>query len=58
MLEYVEKLTLTPARVTRDDVESLRKAGFDDPAILQIASITSFFAYYNRMADGLGVGKL
>jgi uncharacterized peroxidase-related enzyme len=57
MLEYVEKLTLTPARVQREDVEALRAAGFDDRGILQIAQITSFFAYFNRMADGLGVGR-
>lgn len=57
MLAYVEKLTLTPARVQRADVEALRAAGFDDRGILQIAQITAFFAYFNRMADGLGVGK-
>ena len=57
MLAYVEKLTLTPARMERQDVEALRAAGFDDRAVLQIAQITSFFAYFNRMADGLGVGK-
>jgi alkylhydroperoxidase family enzyme len=57
MLAYVEKLTLTPAEVERADVEALRAAGFDDRAVLQIAQITSFFAYLNRMADGLGVGK-
>jgi uncharacterized peroxidase-related enzyme len=57
MLSYVEKLTLTPARVTREDVDALRAAGFDDRGVLQIAQITSFFAYFNRMADGLGVGR-
>ena len=57
MLGYVEKLTLTPARMERSDVEALREAGFDDRAILQIAQITGFFAYLNRVADGIGVGK-
>jgi uncharacterized peroxidase-related enzyme len=57
MLTYVEKLTLTPARLEREDVDALRAAGFDDRAILQIAQITGFFAYFNRVADGLGVGK-
>jgi uncharacterized peroxidase-related enzyme len=58
MLGYVEKLTLTPARMEHADVEGLREAGFDDRAILQIAQITGFFAYLNRVADGIGVGKL
>ena len=56
MLTYVEKLTRTPAAMTRGDVEALRGHGFDDQAVLQIAAITSFFAYVNRIADGLGVG--
>jgi uncharacterized peroxidase-related enzyme len=56
MLDYVAKLTLTPARMVEDDVESLRKVGFDDTAILQINLIASWFNYINRVADGLGVG--
>jgi uncharacterized peroxidase-related enzyme len=57
MLAYVEKLTLEPASVGRGDVDRLRSAGFDDLAVLQIALIASFFNYFNRMADGLGVGR-
>ena len=57
MLDYVAKLTLTPARMMREDVESLRAAGFDDVAILQINLIASWFNYINRVADGLGVGR-
>jgi uncharacterized peroxidase-related enzyme len=55
MLDYVAKLTLTPASVSREDVQLLREAGFDDRAILDIAQITAYFAYVNRIADGLGV---
>jgi uncharacterized peroxidase-related enzyme len=57
MLDYAAKLTLNPARVTREDLEQLRKAGFDDQGILQINLIASWFNYINRVADGLGVGK-
>ncbi|HXG25158.1 MAG TPA: hypothetical protein VNJ09_11425 [Chthonomonadales bacterium] len=57
MLEYVEKLTLRPAQVQREDVEALRAVGFDDVAILQINLIASWFNYINRVADGLGVGR-
>ncbi len=57
MLDYVAKLTLHPARVTKQDLESLRQAGFDDKAILQINLIASWFNYINRVADGLGVGR-
>ena len=57
MLDYVEKITLAPAKVSRDDLEALRKVGFDDKAILQINLIASWFNYINRVADGLGVGR-
>ena len=55
MLDYVVKLTLTPAEMRREDVETLRGHGFDDTAIYDIAQITALFAYYNRVADGLGI---
>jgi uncharacterized peroxidase-related enzyme len=57
MLDYVVKLTRTPAQVSAEDLQGLRQAGFDDRAILQINLIASWFNYINRVADGLGVGK-
>jgi alkylhydroperoxidase family enzyme len=57
MLGYVEKLTNAPASCSRDDIEALHAAGFDDTAILQINLIASWFNYINRVADGLGVGR-
>ena len=38
MLRYVEKPTLRPGTVEREDVEALREAGFSDPAIGDIAA--------------------
>ena len=58
ILAYAEKLTLTPARMMREDVEALRAAtGLDDRGVLQITMIASFFNYVSRMADALGVGR-
>ena len=37
------------------DVETLREHGFSDRAILDINQITAYYAYVNRIADGLGV---
>ena len=55
MLDYVAKLTRTPAAVTADDTRALREAGFDDRSILDIVQITAYFAFVTRLADGLGV---
>ena len=55
MLDYVAKLTLTPAAVVAADIARLRAAGFGEKAILEINQITGFFAWCNRTVDGLGV---
>lgn len=55
MLDYVAKLTLTPAEMRKGDVDALRDHGFSDRDILDIAMMTALFAYFNRIADGLGV---
>ena len=34
MLEYVEKVTLTPGETVEGDISALREAGFEDRAIL------------------------
>ena len=54
MLEYAEKLTRNPDKVTREDVELLKKY-FTDREILDIALITAYFNFVNRIALGLGV---
>ena len=55
MLRYVDKLTRTPGAVREDDVEALREAGFSDAAILNTCQVAAYYAYVNRLVDGLGV---
>ncbi len=55
MLTYVEKLTLRPWDMVVSDVMALREVGFSDGAILDINQVTGYFAFVNRLADGLGV---
>lgn len=55
MLEFVVKLTLRPQEMSSGDIERLREFGFDDYAVSDIVQITGLFAYYNRLADGLGI---
>ncbi len=54
-LDYAVKLTRTPGAMTRDDVDTLRRSGFSDLAIHDIAQVAAYFNYINRIADGLGV---
>ena len=52
MLEYAIQLTTSPAEA---DVDALRKFGFSDHDILDIVEVTAYYAYANRIADGLGI---
>jgi uncharacterized peroxidase-related enzyme len=52
---YAVKLTLTPWEMGHEDLRPMREAGLSDRDILDAAMITSYFAYVNRLADGLGI---
>lgn len=55
MLDYAVKLTREPWSMTREDVERLRAQGLSDAAILDLNMVVAYYAYVNRIADGLGV---
>ncbi len=55
MLDFVKRSTEEPDSVERKDIEDLRKVGFSDEDILNIAMITSYFNFVNRIALTLGV---
>lgn len=55
MLNYAEKLTIRPWDMVQADVVTLRESGFSDAAILDINQVTGYYAFVNRLADGLGV---
>ena len=55
MLDYADKLTRTPWDMRREDLRPLRTAGLSDRDILDLNLIVSYYAYVNRIADGLGV---
>jgi len=55
MLDYAVKLTLEPWNMVEGNVILLREQGFSDAAILDVNQVTGYYAYVNRLADGLGV---
>ncbi|MCA8916880.1 MAG: peroxidase [Planctomycetes bacterium] len=55
LCEWAEKLTLTPVKCTREDVEGLKAAGWSEEQIVSAAQIIGYFNHLNRLADGLGV---
>lgn len=55
MIAYSLKLTHEPSKMVREDIEPLRAAGLDDQALLELNQVVAYFAYVNRVIDGLGV---
>jgi len=55
VLRYAENLTLHPIQITKDQIDTLNKEGFDDGQILEINQVVSYFNYANRTVLGLGV---
>jgi uncharacterized peroxidase-related enzyme len=51
MLDFALKVCLNSAEVDDADYAALRKHGFDDEDIWDIAAITAFFGLSNRMAN-------
>ena len=55
LCEWAEKLTLTPAKCTREDIENLKAEGWSEEQIASAAQIIGYFNYVNRLLNGLGV---
>ncbi len=41
--------------MTEDDLFDMRVCGLTDRDVLDVNQVTAYFAYVNRVADGLGV---
>ena len=54
-MHYAVKLSLEPWHVTELDIQRLREVGLSDRDIVDANQVVSYFAYANRVTDGLGV---
>lgn len=55
LVDYAIKLTRAPAQVHQADLQAMRDQNLEDRAILDANMICGYFAFVNRLADGLGV---
>ena len=55
LCEYAEKLTLTPAEMSKADINHLLELGFCQTAVHDAVQVISYFNYINRIADALDV---
>ena len=54
LLSFAEKMARDARKITPEDIERIRSAGFSDRAILDAAHVTGFFSYMNRVVQALG----
>ena len=55
LVDYALKLTIKAGEVSEEDLAPLREAKLSDTAIHDVAAITAYFNFVNRLASGLGV---
>ena len=55
LLEFVRKITLSPAKIEDRDTASLRESGWSDEEIAECVYVASMFAFFNRVADAFGL---
>jgi uncharacterized peroxidase-related enzyme len=55
LIRYTQKLTRSPGKMQKADVEACRTAGADDGEILEVNQVCAYFNYSNRLLNGLGV---
>ena len=54
MLDLVEKIVLHAYQVTREDVDVLRRHGFDDGEIVDVVVAAAARCFISKMLDALG----
>ena len=55
LLQYAERLALTPGDVDETHLLALRAQDLTDREIHDTVQVVAYFSYINRIADGLGV---
>ena len=55
LVDYALALNDAPASMQRAHLAPLRAAGLTDAAILHLNQVVGYFAFANRLANGLGV---
>ncbi|MGH9745718.1 MAG: carboxymuconolactone decarboxylase family protein [Candidatus Acidiferrales bacterium] len=55
LFRFADKLTRKPVEIEDEDVQALKKAGWDEAAIRETVLTVAYFNYVNRVSLGLGL---
>jgi alkylhydroperoxidase family enzyme len=56
-MDYVKIITDAAYRSTAEDVDKLRKVGWNENQISESVYVTALFAFFNRVADAFGISS-
>jgi len=54
LMRFAEAVATDATRITMSDIEDLRREGFDDRAIFDVAAAASARSFFSKMLDALG----
>ena len=57
VFKFLEKLTLTPARLVQGDADAVFDAGWSEEDLGTAIAVCAVFAFANRMVDGHGISR-
>jgi len=55
LLRFAKKITHESSRMTAEDIQELRDAGWAEPQIAEAVYITALFGFFNRVANTFGL---
>jgi uncharacterized peroxidase-related enzyme len=55
LLRFAKKITQESSRMTPEDIQELRDAGWAEPQIAEAVYITALFGFFNRVANTFGL---
>lgn len=55
LFRYADKLTRQPYDIEDEDIETVKRAGWDDAALRETVLAVAYFNYINRISLGLGL---
>jgi alkylhydroperoxidase family enzyme len=58
LFAFLETVSREANRVTREEVDAVRAAGWSDEAIYDAATVCALFRFYNTWVDATGVHDL
>jgi alkylhydroperoxidase family enzyme len=58
LFAFLEKMNRESNRLTREDADALRDAGWTDEAIYDAITVCALFNFYNKWIDATGVSDM